>query len=38
MIFGDPDKVEKENKTGEGEAKIIQQDNSTGNNETGGAV
>ena len=35
MIWGDPDKVEN---SGKGEAKIIEEDNSIGDNDVGGAV
>ena len=38
MIIGDPNKANEENKTGEGEATIIEEDRNTGSNETGGAV
>lgn len=40
MVWGDPEKVDQAERTngGQGEAKIVESDNSNGENETGGAV
>ena len=40
MVWGDPEAVDKAEKTdgGKGEAEIIEEDNYNGENETGGAV
>jgi hypothetical protein len=40
MIWGDPDKVDKEYEqgNGQGEADIVESDNFNGENDTGGAV